>query len=1210
MNLRDFDAERALAGLKDFQRRTVEYVFRRMWLDDPPTSRFLIADEVGLGKTLVARGVVARTLEHLRDDVGRIDVVYVCSNGAIAQQNVNRLNVMGDDHVAMATRLTLLPLELHRLEDNKVNFISFTPGTTFDLKSSGGIWQERVLLHRLLSQELPDLAQSLVHVLRGMVRLDRFQARVDDQSTPLNESLGRDFLEEVSRDMRLLDRLHEVADRFRQPRQKIPEEDRVRQYSLIGELRQRLARVCLDALEPDLVILDEFQRFRDLLDGESEAAELARLLMNYRTPEGNDVRTLLLSATPYKPLTLSTDEEDHYRDFLRTLEFLFDDPAMVARLEEHLRVYRRGLYDCGEDPDLPHARESVEQMLRSVMVRTERVGRTATRDAMLTSRIQDAPLSTADLDQARLLTTVAQEVGATDPLEYWKSAPHVLQFMKDYKIKRKFEEASADPTEPLTNAITEAGDRLLTRRQVARYREVDTANGRLRVLLEDMVEPGQWELLWMHPSLPYLEPGGAYARVPEFTKALVFSSWTVVPDAISAVCSYEVERRMVRGSGDVPRYKDLYRAKRPLLRFAETRGRLTGMPALALMYPSVALSRAVDPLRVALELGGGQPVAAGDVKRHVAETIESLLLDTGLWPRSGDGPADQRWYWAALAILDRPHLTGLRRWLTSSGGWRLALAAGEDDKGLKKHVKRFREVAEGAIDEDLGPAPDDLLDVLVELALGSPAICAARSLARIAPGLYPGDRHLSHAAAHVAGGFRTLFNLPETIALLRGSDEDAYWRLALQHGIDGNLQAVLDEYAHQLRESLGLADHKDDEIIHGVAGAMAEALSLRTAPVAADDIGVSRGGKLRFRRFRFRTRYALRFGDVRDDQDQTLARAGTVRSAFNSPFRPFILASTSVGQEGLDFHPYCHAVYHWNLPSNPVDLEQREGRVHRYKGHAVRKNVAKRWGLEALLGQGNGRPEFGGHADPWRALFDAAARDRPPDANELVPYWIYEVEGGAKVERRVPMFPFSREVGKLERLKKGLAVYRLAFGQPRQEDLMTYLALSDCDPAEQRISLEPPDLGVQREADGPARPSSRVGAVSDNSGVGATPNPSGEFEEYLKRAPARVGPWLRSLRRAFQQRGGVEEEVFKNLVTYRRESDNGWVGWLEYITTEARVGLPPKLEIPDELVARRSSGGWPIVGVGSEEELAAAVEVIERCLDLVGVETQEEGESG
>jgi hypothetical protein len=66
-----------------------------------------------------------------------------------------------------------------------------------------------------------------------------------------------------------------------------------------------------------------------------------------------------------------------------------------------------------------------------------------------------------------------------------------------------------------------------------------------------------------------------------------------------------------------------------------------------------------------------------------------------------------------------------------------------------------------------------------------------------------------------------------------------------------------------------------------------------------------------------------------------------VRAAFNSPFWPLALTTTSVGQEGLDCHAYSHAVVPWNLPTNPVDLEQREGRIHRYKGHAVRKNVAR-----------------------------------------------------------------------------------------------------------------------------------------------------------------------------------------------------------------------------------------------------------------------------
>jgi len=68
-----------------------------------------------------------------------------------------------------------------------------------------------------------------------------------------------------------------------------------------------------------------------------------------------------------------------------------------------------------------------------------------------------------------------------------------------------------------------------------------------------------------------------------------------------------------------------------------------------------------------------------------------------------------------------------------------------------------------------------------------------------------------------------------------------------------------------------------------------------------------------------------------------------IRQAFNSPFRPFVLASTSIGQEGLDFHLYCKKIFHWNLPANPIDFEQREGRIHRYQGLVIRLNLASKY---------------------------------------------------------------------------------------------------------------------------------------------------------------------------------------------------------------------------------------------------------------------------
>jgi hypothetical protein len=39
----------------------------------------------------------------------------------------------------------------------------------------------------------------------------------------------------------------------------------------------------------------------------------------------------------------------------------------------------------------------------------------------------------------------------------------------------------------------------------------------------------------------------------------------------------------------------------------------------------------------------------------------------------------------------------------------------------------------------------------------------------------------------------------------------------------------------------------------------------------------------------------------------------------------------------------------------------------------------------------------------------------------------------------VPLIALSREVEHLERLKRSLAVYRMVFGQPRQEDLVAFI---------------------------------------------------------------------------------------------------------------------------------------------------------------------------
>jgi hypothetical protein len=320
------ELDRILSQLKDFQRSTVDYVFRRMYLDVVPAHRFLVADEVGLGKTMVARGIIARTLHHLADRVSRIDVVYVCSNAAIAEQNINRLNVLGWDHAAVATRLTMLPVLTERLSRNRVNFVSFTPGTTFDLKSRGGRKEERAVLFRMLATQFPQNRTPLFNLLQCNAGPDSWRWTVDHSRERIDPRLSARFADRIRANLGLMARLEDGCRRYASSQTRPGWEDNEFRYDLIGGLRHLLARVCVDALEPDLVILDEFQRFKDLLHGENEAAELAQALLSYQSSDGEAVRVLLLSATPYRMLSLNHEAaDDHHADFLRTLEFLFED---------------------------------------------------------------------------------------------------------------------------------------------------------------------------------------------------------------------------------------------------------------------------------------------------------------------------------------------------------------------------------------------------------------------------------------------------------------------------------------------------------------------------------------------------------------------------------------------------------------------------------------------------------------------------------------------------------------------------------------------------------------------------------------------------------------------------------------------------------------------------------------------------------------------
>ena len=1105
------DVAAALADLKDFQRRTAVWAFERMFADHDPALRFLVADEVGLGKTHVAKGVVAQVIDHLgRIGDERHDIVYVCSNAAIARQNLRKLAPKGIKPTLVdVDRLTMLPLiDLKGSENGRpgINLLAITPGTSLRFGYSSGKFSERALAYTLLRRHWGDEVMT-EHARRifwqGLRRGTRAQR---DNRLRRYERWYRPRVK-VSRD-EFASRLDQVdAERLRGDKQPVREmfdsivDGLARRGSFHGglwtqrqqflaEVRRVMALVGIDALRPDLVVLDEFQRFKDLLKPRTGdlAAELARKLFDYCDREtGQRTRTLLLSATPYRMYTTADDtDSDHYKDFLDTCRFLFQDAARVQGLERRFAELREVLTVSAvlDDPKKPLANAAeicgeIGADLRQVMARTERLAATPDRDGMLQEPGVEVSVAAGDLRSYLRIGDLARVVRHYDPTEYWKSAPYLVNFMEHYKLKQSVERAVKEGR--LTDGEhLDPGPGLLSWEDVESYQRLDPQNGRLRWLIEDLEDSRAFELLWVPPSMRYYDTGSTYES-PEarrFTKRLIFSGWRVVPKVVSSLVSFESERRAFasrnhgysveygRRGGQRLTFRTSERTSTET-RDGEASGarRAASMTTFLLVWPSLRLAELGDPLR--LERGPRDRTA---VVAAIADRIEAAVEPlTSSAP--SEGPVDQRWYWAAPLLLDHQRNPSVVDSL-------LAERSAQLWEGERSDVNFRTHLAESRAMVDHGPAalgrrPEDLYEVLAELALGGPAQCAVRAVARVV-GLPMDHESVMSSAIRISDGFRSFFNAPEVTGVVAASQSDRsaheggiarYWRDVVRHSIDGNLQALLDEHTHVLRDWLGYVSldsaGQRARAADGIAKKIGEALRLRTSTLRVDiprrnerDEGVE------LEDHRMRSRFAVAFGDQELDEGGQ-ARVGAVSVAFNSPFWPFVLTSTSVGQEGLDFHLWCHAVVHWNLPANPVDLEQREGRVHRYKCHAVRRNIAEHLGPDLRR---DGLQE----GDPWETLFDKASSERGPDDGEMVPYWVFH-QGSAKIDRLVPVLPFSRESARLPRLRKSLAVYRLAFGQPRQEELVEFLGerIDPDDPPpwlpDLRIDLSPPSVPEQAD---------------------------------------------------------------------------------------------------------------------------------------------------
>ena len=1010
---------------KDFQEATANRIVE---LFKSGHKRVLLADEVGLGKTIVAKTVVEKT-GVWRKENNKPDyvVVYICSNAGIANQNCGKLGIDKQYRVSISEgRLSMQHIMLEEfMQNSNVRLIPMTPATSFQMKSGAGIAPERALAFCLMDEcrMIGSYAEEFSLLMRTCFIADKqswdwYVSRQRDRIYQLNnkkqylaamkERLQKTYKEDLIKEVKSACRKIRKKKRLCKTDGKI---DKIipwqQQKNLINRIRYWFAEISLDRLNPDLVIMDEFQRFKDLIEVDENDYSDSAMLSKKFLRDNTKSCVLLLSATPYKPYStlseITEGEESHLRGFMRVMDFLANDAEENKQFHTVWENYSDHLAEIkGKDLSvLVSSKKDAESELYKRMCRTER------RDSAIinTDKAKAMPidcLTSENISTYIAIQNLMQQLGMGNfPIDYVKSAPFLMSFM-NYKVKDKIDDVLIDNKK--NNILQEEKMKLfkgvagtfIKRSQINGYQKLPDSNARLHILFDEVFErikdtkSAPELLLWIPTANPYYvcDKNNIFEQSKGYTKTLVFSSWEMVPRVIATLTSYEAER-LVNGKignksveqqsyyalpedadyeeGDSPR-----KSKRGKTRF------LIREQRELFVYPSIWLAKQYDYKEY---FGWNIKDVKKDIKKKIKKELYAITDKYSI----EKGKVGAKQLLVLLKLMD-------------------AIALRLETEEIPERV------------------PDDEeLEVLVNMAIGSPAVCLYRSLGEI-----ENIKERQKIALECCdASFVSMFNRPESRSIMdavfegkRGSSDENHYEQAFHYCVDGNFQAMLDEY----KFALGFTGM---EFVEAVNSSFLQTSNL---PYVSQEYYKSLllnhpQPKIP----RFRVHFAAGYFDAKTS-DKTIQRVNNVRNAFNSPFRPFVLATTSVGQEGLDFHLYSRKVVHWNLPSNPIDLEQREGRINRFLCHAIRQNVAEN---EA--------------ASDWDEKFAATREKYGADASEMIPFWCLPEDYPYKyqIERIVPMYPFSQDQLRYDRLINILALYRLTLGQPRQEEMIAILQRED-----------------------------------------------------------------------------------------------------------------------------------------------------------------------
>ena len=938
---------------------------------------------------LLEQEIAGKSGEQIKNeaDYYYFNVIYICSNTNIAKQNEEKLGlgknedegwtnrasclsgkefnsskyevefqavlqdyykVYGNDHTyeslgrvnALKTRLRILPM---------------TQRTSIDIKGRGKV-EEREYLYRLIRAFSDDEIIS-AEASRGnedfekMMGLYMTKCKCDEE---FNKACN------IIRDSRNGDE-YEIEN-F---------------YNTWQIVRKGFAEITMDWLDCGLVIMDEFQNFKEIIGQASDDEEsiIRKVLEQESDGEDRNPYVLMLSATPFRMyMSKNADQDETDTDTADTENASIYDVCRflekgggtngMSVISSSLEAYKTALEkysrsDRESKENVLEKKNTFERQMGSVFTRMERINvlrelREDCTDAEDTDKQESGCGGIkALLDYTNELVEYdtgngRYHIGTGTATAYAERIPYVLSFMNrgnkqaggddGYKIKRNFDEDVGagkiryknnskcyileDDFKDMSKTLGEwhgVYEKVLEYILDIESLDIDSMlksgkyNGMTR---EDVLlnHPGAARLLWVPSVVGWKELKGAFAEHKNFGKTVMFSDRVVVQRAMAWLISREVTRRLIWWI--LKQEQDKSITEKELQDFQESAKDI--------------LEQILEQI-LGLVAGFEENPERGNSGDEGIKTVEKIFTtsESGMFA-----------VWSEMGLLIKRNKEGFA--LRDSGG-----TLQMDVDSLRQSIKDYCE--EGKLQY-----------VLQELEyIGNAA--------------YLSDGHNVHEATEI---YITLY----------------------EHTKDGRLQ-------------------------------------------------ISRTGDNQKSAERpVETYYARCIGSGNDDDK--VNSISKLQAAFNSPFAPFVFATTSIGQEGLDFHNYADRMVHLSIPANPTDFEQREGRINRYNCLAVRKAVMEWYGnKEETRMCSDDIPKLLDNA------FEAAKASLCEESNQklncgIIPHWLVarkkddnklEVAG---IKRLVPYFYNSSMMEKYHNMLKLLQLYRSVIGQADADELLERLMVN------------------------------------------------------------------------------------------------------------------------------------------------------------------------